>query len=234
MIGKSLALLIVGVGLAAGPMAAAQPGPPPTWDNLVKVPSKKLQAVYLLPGADFRPYTKVMLDPTEVSFAKNWMRDMNEDSADPLKGRVNEADAEAIANEVRKGVPEVFAKVYQDAGYQVVTTPAADVIRVRPSIANLYVDAPKSKTDDYRRVYAVDAGDAALVLEVRDSVTGAVLGRALDQREIEGVQSMPRSTITNRTDFQQQFRTWAQESVAGMNELKSLSPVNAQGVSAKR
>src|SRR5262245_11029369 len=39
---------------------------PDTWDGLIKVKSKRADAVYLQPGADFRPYTKVMLDPTEV------------------------------------------------------------------------------------------------------------------------------------------------------------------------
>jgi hypothetical protein len=39
---------------------------PPTWDNLVHVNSKKLQAVYLLTGADFRQYARVQLDPTEL------------------------------------------------------------------------------------------------------------------------------------------------------------------------
>lgn len=234
MIGKTLALLMVGVSLAATPAAAAPAGPPETWDNLVKAPSKRLQAVYLLPGADFRPYTKVMLDPTEVAFAKNWMRDMNDGSADPLRGQVRDKDAEAIADEVRKGVPEVFAKAYAGAGYQVVTAPGPDVIRVKASVANLYVAAPKPKTEDYRRVYAVDAGQATLVLEARDSLTGAVLGRALDRRDVEGVESMPRSTISNRSDFTQLFDEWAKKSIDGMAELKSLSPIDAQGMSAKR
>lgn len=236
MIGRTLALLMVGVSLTLAPASAATaaPGPPETWDNLVKAPSKKLQAVYLLPGADFRPYTKVMLDPTEVAFAKNWMRDMNTDMVDPLKGRVRDADAEAIAAEVRKGVPEIFGKVYSSSGYQVVTEPGPDVLRVRPSVANLYIYAPKPKTDDYRRVYGVDAGEATLVLEVRDSLSGAVLGRALDRRTIEGEKSMPRSTISNRADFGEQFETWAKRSVEGMNELKAVSPINPQGLSVKK
>src|SRR5882757_4630346 len=50
---------------------------PPTWDNLVQVKSKRADAVYLLPGADFKPYTKIMLDQTEVAFRKNWLRDYN-------------------------------------------------------------------------------------------------------------------------------------------------------------
>ena len=32
------------------------------WDGLVRVPSQNIDGAYLAPGADFRPYTKVMLD----------------------------------------------------------------------------------------------------------------------------------------------------------------------------
>ena len=37
------------------------------WDGLVEVKPKRLDAAYLLPGADFRPYTKLMLEPVEVA-----------------------------------------------------------------------------------------------------------------------------------------------------------------------
>ena len=50
---------------------------PASWDGLVEVKPKKMDLVYLLPGADFRPYTKVMVDPTEVAFRKDWLKDMN-------------------------------------------------------------------------------------------------------------------------------------------------------------
>jgi hypothetical protein len=48
-------LLVTAAGVAAAP--------PTEWDGLVQVPSKRLDHVYLQPGADFRGYTKVMLDP---------------------------------------------------------------------------------------------------------------------------------------------------------------------------
>ena len=47
---------------------------PRSWDGLVQVKSKQLKLVYLQPGADFRSYTKVIVEPTEVAFAKDWQR----------------------------------------------------------------------------------------------------------------------------------------------------------------
>ena len=79
------------------PLAALARDLPPTWDNLVLVKSKRLEAVYLLPGADFRTYTKVMLDPTEVAFRKDWMRDYNE-QARVFNTKVNGFFARFVAN----------------------------------------------------------------------------------------------------------------------------------------
>ena len=56
------------------------------WDGLVRVKAKKLDYVYLAPEADFRRYTKVLIDPTEVSFRKNWQRDQNRDRLDRMMG----------------------------------------------------------------------------------------------------------------------------------------------------
>ncbi len=50
--------------LIAAPAADAASKPQTTWDGLVQVKSKRLAAAFLLPGADFRPYNKIMLDQT--------------------------------------------------------------------------------------------------------------------------------------------------------------------------
>ena len=49
----------------AGVVSAADM--PENWDGLVEVKPKRMDAAYLLPGADFRSYTKVMIDPSEVN-----------------------------------------------------------------------------------------------------------------------------------------------------------------------
>jgi hypothetical protein len=206
---------------------------PATWDDLVKVKSKRLDAVYLLPGADFRGYSKVQLDPTEVAFRKGWLRDYNE-SAISLSGRISDSDAQKMADQARTGFEEIFAKAYAQAGYPVVTAPGPDVLRVRTAVANLSIDAPELDTIGRTRTYSVQAGEATLVLEARDSATGALLGRAVDQRLAGDMTVGQRNSITNRADFAQLFETWAKLSVDGLGELKALSPIGPNGELAKR
>lgn len=215
--------------LAAPSVVAAKA--PDTWDNLIKVNSKKLEAVYLLPNADFRPYTKVMLDPAQVAFQQNWRSNIN-DASVGLDNRITDADATKIADTARSGFESIFAKAYADAGYQVVTTPGPDVLRLVTGVLNLSIDAPDTGMS-MATTYTAEAGEATVVIEARDSLTNAVLGRAVDQRAAGDMPGM-RTSATNREDFEDLFKTWAKSSVQGLNELKAMSPIDAEGQPSKR
>jgi hypothetical protein len=209
--------------VAGAPSAVfAAKTPPAEWDGLVKVPAKRLALAYLLPGADFSGYHKVMFDPTEVAFHKDWLRDYNNTTSN-LSSRITPAEADKVLDRVRTGFEQVFAKAYTDAGYQVVTTPGPDVLRLRTAILNLRVSAPDTMQAGRTRTFSREAGSAALVIEARDSVSGALLGRAVDQKVAGDMGPYLRNTVTNRADFENLFSTWAKASVAGLNELKADS-----------
>ncbi|RJF93257.1 DUF3313 family protein [Sphingomonas cavernae] len=223
---------LAGVALLAVPLPALHAKAPDTWDNLHKVKAKRLDEVYLLPGADFRTYTKVMMDPTEVAFQKNWLRDYN-NSTIGLSNRISDKDAQEMLNNAKTGFEEVFVKAYTNAGYQVVTQPGPDVLRLRTAVINLTVTAPDTMSAGRTRTFSREAGEATVVIEARDSVTGAILGRAVDRQDI-GDDSfiLRRTSVSNRGDFEMAFSSWAKASANGLNELKALSPIdtNAQPV----
>src|ERR1700757_4913483 len=106
---------VLAITSVTGERAAQAAKPPAEWDGLVLVDSKRLDRVYLLPGADFRSYTKVMLDPTEVAFKKNWLRDYN--SRASFNSRLSDADAQRMLQTVQTGFEDIFRKTYSDAGY---------------------------------------------------------------------------------------------------------------------
>jgi len=88
------------------------------------------------------------------------------------------------------------------------------------------VTAPDNMTSGRSRTYTVESGHATLFLEVRDSTTGALLGRALDKRATRDTGRIQTSNrVTNLSDFKVLFRQWADISIKGFNELRELSPV---------
>lgn len=208
------------LGIAAPAAIAALPA---DWDGLKQVESSRLDGVFLKPGADFRAYTKVMLDPTEVAFEQNWQRDFNRRTVS-LNQRISDSDAARILEQARTGFESVFTRAYNDAGYQVVTTPGPDVLRVRTAVVNLRVTAPDQFSAG-RRTFSNDAGSATVILEARDSLSGALLGRAVDTRNAGGNGPMIRNRVTNRADFERLAQVWARISVAGMAELRAMSPI---------
>jgi hypothetical protein len=216
---RRLPAAVAALCLAAAPAAFAA-GPPANWDGLTRVKSKKADAVYLLPDADFRPYTKVMLDPAEVAFHKNWLRDYNNQTMS-LSQRISDAEARKMLETVRTGFDDIFREAYEKAGYRVVTEPGPDVLRVRTGVLDLRVDAPDRPTAGRSRSYSREAGEATLVLEARDSMSGALLGRAVDAQLVGEGPTYIRNAVTNRADFTRLFRAWARTSVAGLDALKT-------------
>lgn len=214
-------LTAVLLGFATIAAAAQDTG---AWDGLVEIKPRKLDAAYLMPGADFRPYKKLMVEPVVVAFRKDWMKRVNESV--PLSRRVSQEDAEKIATSARENFAEVFNEAAAKAGYELVASPGADVLRVRPGVIDLYIAAPDTGGSGRSRSFTVEAGEATLFLEVSDSTTGALLGRALDKRATRNTgRLMLANSVTNLSEFRSLFRQWADAAVNGLDELRAMSPV---------
>jgi len=211
---------------AATPTLAAKP--PTTWDGLLQVKSKRFDLVYLAPGATFAGYTKVMLDPTEVSFEKNWRRDYNSQGM----GVTNEVSAKDEQKAIAGGIAAahtIFTEEFAKGGYPVVAEPGPDVLWLRTGVLDVRVSAPDVLSPGRTYTFANDAGEATYFVEARDSVTGALLGRAVDRRLAGDNTVGQRNRVTNRMDFRRLVERWAELSIRGLNELKSRAPIDDTG-----
>jgi Protein of unknown function (DUF3313) len=215
----ALTACLVAVGAVAGAADA-----PENWDGLVQIKPKRMDLVYVLPGADFRPYTRVMLDKTEVAFRKDWLKNMNDTRS--VSRRIDEEEAAKIMAAASSNFSDVWTKALQKAGYRVVTAPGPDVLRVSTAIVDLYINAPDTMEAGRVKTYTAEAGEATLVMEVRDSRTNTLLGRVVDRRETRSsIAVQQTSRVTNQADFRALFSQWAAIVGKGLEELKAHSPV---------
>jgi hypothetical protein len=224
---KTGTALIVAIGmlLAAGAPAVAQQADAAaegSWDGLVEVNARRFDAVFLHPGADFRPFTKVRIDEPEVAFQRNWMRDINRSRS--LSGRVTDADVARIKEAVSASTVDVFAREFTRAGFEVVERDGPDVLRIRTGIVNLFVNAPDTMSTGRSRTWTANAGEATLVLEARESDTNALLARVIDRREARGTAG-PTNRVTNASEFRSLASSWARIVATRLNDLKGISPV---------
>ena len=173
------------------------------------------------PGADFRPYTKVIVEKTQVAFRPNWLKDYNLNA--PLN-KVSPDDAARIMAAAQTNFDDVFRDAFRKAGYEVVTTTGPDVLRIISGVLDLDVNAPLGDTG-VRTTWIITAGQASLIVEVRDTVTNALLGRVADRRETQDLGRQIATSATNIYDFRLLFTRWADICVRALGELKSVSPV---------
>ncbi len=212
-------LIITALMLAAAvPVSAGPEGE--NWDGLVEVRARGLDAAFLMPGTDFRPYTKVMLDEPEVAFRPGWLRDQQRSRS----ARMTDADAMRIKEGVSANTIDLFVDEFTRAGFEVVTMPGPNVLRVRTAVVNLFINAPDVPTAGRTVSFTTNAGEATLILEARDSMTLALLARAVDRQDARGLPG-PATRVSNTSEFRTVARGWARTSAGHLQTLQAISPV---------
>lgn len=195
--------------------AVAQPA-----EQLVEAPPNRLQRLYLAPGADLTQVTGVILDPPQISFRDNWVRDFN---ATARGGRLTDQRAEQIRTEVSTGLGTIFTNAFRDSGFEIVEAPGPGVVRVQTHLVDLAITAPTVQGAGRTRTFAATAGEATLVVEVRDPRTNALLARALDGRIAGQSRLALRNSVTNRSDFRRMFEAWGRSSVDDFRALQAAT-----------
>lgn len=178
-----------------------------SFDGLVPVPGANVQIAYIDPEADFSVFKRVSILEPFVAFRKNWQRDQNRNRARNVSTR----DMQRIKQDVATLFERVFTEKLEAAGYEVVNEPADDVLLLRPAIIDLDVASPDVREPGRTRAYTSTTGAATLYLELFDSVSGEILGRAADREVIRsGTSNLSWSnSVTNAADARRLFGRWA-------------------------
>lgn len=177
-----------------------------TEDGLTRITIKGVDVAYVRKGADFKQYTKIMLDPVQVSFDKDW---------DPKRMASNvplpAEDRERIRTDGAELFMDVFKKeLEQGGGYPLASAAAPDVMRLSTALVDVYVTAPDTMSAGRSRTYVMEAGRATLVAEVRDSESGAILGRLYDHRAATNTGSLQwAGSVSNSFEARRMFTGWA-------------------------
>ncbi len=214
---KQLTLLILSIVAFEGWAFAATSAD--TRDGLVRMESRSLDKFYVRPGTNLAPYSKVMIDPVRVEFSQDWLRNVNDSR---YVARIRPEDARRIADETTADAASIISDAFRARGYQVVTAAGPGVLRVSPRVAELYVNAPDVFPPGITRAYTRDAGEATLVLEVRDAASGTLMATIVDHGTATDMLRLSRATqVSNTFWFDDLYKRWAERSVAQLDAIKN-------------
>lgn len=196
--------------------------PPETFDGLVLVPDTKFAAVYRRPGADLSHYSQYGLQPCEVAFKKNWLRDQNSGRMD-LSNRVTQKDVDKIKDSLSELCEKRLREALAEApAYPLVAEfdGGEDVLVLRPAIINLDINAPDVQSAGMSRTYTTGAGEMTLLLEVLDGTTGEMLYRIVDrQRAMDTARLQWSNSVTNQAEANRMIKRWANTLRHGLDEV---------------
>jgi hypothetical protein len=191
------------------PLSAIAEDANPQFENLVPVGEPNVAVAYIDPDADFSVFKRAMILDTFVSFRRGWQRDQSRGTRGT---RISANDMERIKTRVSELFNTVMIESLEaDDGFEVVSEPDYDVLLIRAAIIDLDVTAPDTFSAGRSRTYTADSGAATLYIELFDSVSGQIIGRALDRQSARNPGSMMRwsNRASNTADARRVFRGWA-------------------------
>lgn len=173
----SLSLITLLTAFSGLPAARAD-FPQETLDGLQLVRETNLAMVYAEPGVNLSHYNRIYLEDAYIAFRKNWQSSQNK----VVPGKVTASDMAKIKAELALLFRDVFSKTLEDAGYELVSERAEDVLLIKPAIINLDIIAPGTTTAIDSQTYSESAGEMTLYLELYDSLTDDLIAKALDRQ----------------------------------------------------
>ena len=179
------------------------------FENLVPVDDAQVATAYIDPNADFSVFEHVMVLDTFVAFRSGWERDQRRGTRGT---RISARDMEQIKTRVSELFNSVLIESLEaDDGFEVVSEPDYNVLLIRAAIIDLDVTAPDTSSAGRSRTYTANSGAATLYIELFDSVSGQIIGRAFDRQAGRNQGGMMRwsNRASNTADARRVFRDWA-------------------------
>jgi Protein of unknown function (DUF3313) len=215
------------IGLCAGltlayPMAVRAADAPPqvSKDGLQLKTHTKQRLVYVKPGAKFSQYDRVMILDCYVQMQKDWQQNYNANQGGDLSRQVSNEDVQRIQSTLAAEFKKVFTTELQKGGYQVTSSPAPDVLLLRPAIIDVQVTAPDIMSAGMDVNVIASAGSGTFYLELWDSSTNTILARVMDAEADQQPFAQQANAVTNRQAADIILRKWADDLVSHLDAVR--------------
>lgn len=221
---SSYKALLLGLGALAiagcatsEPTLDTSPDAELSFDGLYPVKGGRMDAAWARKDISTEPYTKIMLEGVGIEYrpggsTKRYNPSRNDEFyalTDDQKARFQSEMRDAFMEELSKG-----------EHFEIVTEPGEDVLLVRVGLLDVVSFVPPEPVGN-ADIYLSRVGEATLVLEMRDSLSNAILIRAVDRRAAEDTARgfTQSSRAMNTAEFRRVARTWGRILQEGLDRF---------------
>jgi hypothetical protein len=181
-----------------------------TFDGLYPVKGGSADAAWARADADISLYSKIMLQGVGIEY-----RPGGESGKLYRPGSASGSDYFELTDEQKRKLKDVLREAFLDElgkseHFTIVDEPGPDVLLIRGGLLDVVSFVPPERIGR-SEVFLSRVGEATLVLEIRDSVSEAILARAVDRRAAENAaRGFSRSnSVMNRAEVRRMASTWA-------------------------
>jgi hypothetical protein len=180
-----------------------------TFDGLYPVKGGTADQAWARPGADISQYSKIMLQGVGIEYRPGGESGRlyrvgsggdHFELSERQKARLEEIMREKFVEELGKS-----------EHFTIVGEPGPDVLLIRGGLLDVVSFVPP-ETVGRSEIFLRSVGEATLVLEIRDSVSEAIIARAVDRRAAEDMSGFNRSnSVTNSSEVRRLAGHWARK-----------------------
>ena len=214
------AMIVAG---CATPEPAIQSGPDVeiTFDGLVPVDNSAFQRAWVDPTINLSAYSKILPGGAVFEFRAVRGGGTSMSRSNATEFPISEADQQRL----KDLADEVFNEELRNSTrFTMVDSPGPDVLVVRGAMLDIVSNVPP-QTAGRSDIFLSRVGEATLVLEIVDSMTGETLARAAERgaAQAAGNRGMRSSGPANTNEVRRLFRRWAVRLRDGLDNYQSIS-----------
>lgn len=216
----TIAIAAVFAGCTAAPSVQTGADAETTFDGLVKIDNSRFADAWIDPDVDLSRYNKIIPIRAEFEF-----RAVKENPKATGLRRSNESEY-WITEENRARLVEEVSDVFRDElakskSFTITDQPGPDTLILVGTLHDIVSRVPPDLIGR-GEIFISSVGEATLVLELRDSLSGETIYRALDRRRGEqpGGTTMIRSnSVTTWAEVRRLARRWAVRLREGLDSV---------------
>jgi hypothetical protein len=213
------ALLALVAGCAQTPSLQQGPDAELTFDGLVRIDHGKFNDSWADPDIDFSQYNQIMVGDAVFEF-----RAVKKSGSSTMTMRNNESEfwiSDANKEKLIEVVSETFRKELDKSEYFTkAEAPGPNVLLLVGGLHDIVSRVPPDMMGR-GEIFLSSVGEATLVLEARDSLSGETIYRAIDRRSAEQTGGMmtTSNTVSNMSEVRRMARRWAIRLREGLDSI---------------